>query len=163
MKGNTKDRWVEYQKQHHSFETLSERVRTLIETFIELEDRTVDDEAVHVEDKIDRLKSDVNWLKDNVEWLRDKQQRSIEALAKDLFQVLVPLPPDDSKARDHTAIQTVALENDPQTPTAVAEKMDTTPKQIENATEYLKTQNFPIEQYEMEDGRFQIFKKDKGV
>lgn len=140
-----KKKWEEFTQNHPEVQSVSGLIRMSVERFMAREKGDSKSENIEeIEARLDQLQSDIDWL-------RNKQEESLESLARDLYNVLVPLPNDDPEERDHKAIHTVAFDDNPQTSLALAEQLGTSPKQVNNAIEYLRSHNFPIEQYEMED------------
>jgi len=159
-----KERWQSHVEQSDQFVTLSGLIRTSVETTLQDDEHAEATPSPAVASDIQRLQEELTEVRKNVAWVREQFQDDVDiaGIAQEGFDALEPLPeppspvqvPDDvdmdyDEYQRHLQAAAVidpdgSPETRPQTAAAIAERVGTTPKRVEDAIEYLEDQFLPV-------------------
>ena len=113
---------------------------------------------------VDEVRSELNSLSENIEqlqkdvsWIRSREEHNIEEFAHTLFSNLKSISTDNPESVAAQIGVTAGLE--PQTTTALADRLDTTPRRVGEAIEFLREQHMPLIKFEV-DGDTHWFKEE---
>ena len=133
-----------------------------------------ENESPALSNDIQEILTDVNRIKKDVRFLRDQKQDQIDisGTAQDIFDELVVLPdrqepvPDDSELNDDQLAANVIITPDeegddwnPQTPSAIADRLNLTEDEVRESIEHLQDQFLPIVEVEIM-GETHYFKEE---
>lgn len=121
---------------------------------------------------IQDLQDEVSEIRRDVAWLREQEQEEVDIsdLAQDVYDELEPLPESGGSvggdvSPEKQAALTVITPDDtederyPQTAQALAERLDTKAKRVEDAIAHLEDQFLPVVAVEL-NGERHYFKED---
>lgn len=150
-----KARWEAYVEETGRFASLSELIRASVEAEIQSDDAAQAAPTPALASDIQQLQEELSAVRKHVAWLREQEQTTVDisSLAQSVFDELEPLPDEDTPIQvpDDVAMdaeeyqrfrqaQAViepsnADEPAPQTASALADRLDTTPQRIADAIE----------------------------
>ena len=174
-----KERWEDYVEESERFVTLSSFIRTSVEAQISDSEPAQQEASPALANDVQDLHEEVTAIRKNVSWVREQLQDEVDIseLAQAVFDTLEPLPeqpepievPDDmdmsyEEYQRHLQAKRVIEphgpgERRPQTAGAIADRVDATPKRVEDAIEYLEDQFLPVVAIDY-DGQRQYFKTE---
>jgi len=155
-----KARWERYAKQNNEYTSLSHLIRIAVENEMseDSEESPIEGEMVDkVRTELNSLSKDIEQLQKDVSWIRGREEHDVEEFAHTLFSNLESISTDDPETVAAQIGVTAGLE--PQTTTALADRLDTTPRRIEEAIDFLKEQHMPLIKFEV-DGETHWLKEE---
>lgn len=109
-----------------------------------------------VQTELSSLSEDIEQLQKDVSWLKSREEHDVEEFAHRLFSNLEPVSTDDPDTVASQIGVTAGLE--PQTLTALADRLNSTPRRVKEAIEFLEEQHMPLIKFEV-DGETHWFKE----
>lgn len=155
-----KARWDRYAKESNMYSSLSDLIRKSVEKEIaqDTEESATDGELVgELQTELNSLSEDIEQLQRDVSWLRSREEHDVEEFAHTLFSNLESVPTDDPETFSAKIGFTAGIE--PQTTKALADRLDTTPRRVEEAIDFLREQHMPLIKLEI-DGETHWFKEE---
>lgn len=152
--GSQKDRWESYVEGTAHFSTLSELIRTAVEKEIHSEDGAgsvpleLEQELVQVKELLnDDLATTLEQIQGDVRTIREVQEEEdIEDFAKTVFHTLETAPSDGDIEREvgvKAAVEDTTLYE-------ISQRVQSTPKRVAEAIEWLRDNGFPVVSYPLE-------------
>lgn len=164
-----KKKWKEYVQETDRYRSLADLVRMAVENEIEGEE-PAEQTSPGLESDLDELQAAVESIKGDVSWLKEQQKEEIDMsnISQDVFDALEPLPqpqdgvPDDMDAQLFAARMVIHPDQEttkPQRVKDIAERVDASPSDVEDAISHLKEQYLPVVEVEI-DGQQHFFKEE---
>jgi hypothetical protein len=172
-----KEDWEEYIEESGRYNSLSGLIRGAVEAEISGEGAAENVTSPAMENDIQTMMEDIERVRKDVRWLREQEQDAVDIsdLAQDLFDELETLPEPESSIEIPSDVEdeetyrkqraaSIALtpdgpgEKNPQTASALAERLGTTEDRIQDAVDHLQDQYLPIVAVEM-DGETHYFEE----
>jgi len=174
-----KARWEDYKDETGQFSTLSDLIRTSVETEIKRDEQDEETASPALANDVSDLKDELTEVRTDVAWLRKQLQDEVDVsdLAQEVFDLLEPLPSpsgpvevpesielDAGEYKRYLGAQAVIEpsgddhERSPQTANALATRVGSQPKRVEDAIDHLQDQFLPVIEVEYQ-GQVHYFKE----